>query len=486
MSNAVSSAKTAVVDWYNGLDFSVFQKGWEKADSFIGNAYSTVVSIDYLSTVNNTLNQLKATVNNAYDSARDIAQEALSTTKTWAVQTLSIDSSANNINLNYHQTALEAAKSQAQAIIEKYHEYASSAKLNMQKPPLSLLDYLNNLKYDNNTMGILLASAYAGQPLIIGEEFLAEAVSFLSGKTDALSALLKDSSSPSIKVLSEILAKLKNRIESPDTTKSLPLTHEELQAVAELSQTDCFKPEDFGVTLSQVLTPKYVLKQAMGAGLNTAAIKTILTVAPDIVSVIIKSVKDGHIDSAALEKTGIEGAVAMSEGFVEGGISNIVMSLSKQGKLGEGLKNVSGDVIATFVFLIIEGMIAGQSLAKGEITPEEFGCFMADNVMTSVLSIPTSKIVCSVLPNAEICYIIGEVVGNMISEKGYYVAKEYVLKFIDAGGFEAIVPETAKKGFKILKEKVASLNMHEQVTNLKDFAITSLSNGIIKIIGVTS
>ena len=63
VSNAASSAKTAVTNWYKELDFSTFQKGWEKASEFVGNAYATVVTTDYISEVNGAINNLKNSKN---------------------------------------------------------------------------------------------------------------------------------------------------------------------------------------------------------------------------------------------------------------------------------------------------------------------------------------------------------------------------------------------------------------------------------------
>lgn len=510
VSNAASSAKTAVVNWYKGLDFSVFEKGWEKASEFVGNAYTTVVTTDYISAVNGAINNLKTSINSAYGSARGIAQEAGFAAERWAAETFNIDALARgssnraevvgsnelgsvdvatnygeNASLKYYQDATGSAQAQAQSIVDAYRQYC-----NKTKQPMSFEEYLNKHGYDNTSQDALLASVYEGQTRIIPTDQLAEARDYLTGRINKLSAIDGDVASARTKAYQETLVNLKDRLQAPDGTQSTPITYEQLQAIAELSQKGEFKPEDFGIKLSQVITPKYVLKQAMGTGLEVGAIRAILTTAPDIVSIIVESVKEGKIDEQALEKTGIEGVVAMSEGFVEGAISRVVITMSEQGLLGNSLKAVDGNVIGAFVFLTLEAMFTGYSLVKGDITTEEYGILMADKTLITLLAVPTTEIVLSLLPATlaamKLFTIIGCLAGGMIAATGYMVAKEIVLEFIDGGGFEAIVPQGFKDGFVIIKDKISSLNISEQVTNLKNYAVTTLSDGYIKLKGIFS
>jgi hypothetical protein len=333
-----------------------------------------------------------------------------------------------------------------------------------------------------------LASIYCGQTRIIPTDQLAEATAYLQGRIEKLSAIDGEVASARTQAYQETLANLKDRLTAPDGTESKPATYEEMQAIAELSQNGKFKPEDFKISLSQVITPKYVMKQAIGTGLEAGLLRTVFTVGPDLISVVAEAVKTEDMDEKTLEETGIEGVIAMSEGFVEGSVSSIVINLCQQGVLGEALIDASPNVVGAIVFLTIEAMITGYSLAKGEITTEEYGCLMADKTLITALAIPTTAALFTILPGTKVFMLIGCLAGGVIACTGYTIAKEVTLGFINGGGFEAIIPASLSANvsnvIKSAKDAVAKLNLSEQFSNLKDFAVSTASDGVVLIKGV--
>lgn len=504
VSSTTSKAANAISDWYKGIDLQKFKDGWDSAIGFVGTAYSATMSSELVSNVGLAINDLKISMNSAYGSARGVAQEAGYAAEKWAAGTFNIDSAAKgssyqaevvgstelgsvdvstnygeNASLKYYQSANGSAQAQAESLIEAYRNYANSSS-----KPVSLQEYLDSHGYDAQTQDALLASIYEGQSRIIPTDQLSEATAYLQGRITKLSAIDGDVASARTKAYQETLSNLKDRLHAPDGTESKPATYEEMQAMAELSQNGEFKPEDFGITVSQVITPKYVMKQAVGTGLEVGLLKTVFTVGPDLVSILVEAVKNGDLDEKALEETGVEGAIAMSEGFVEGSVSRVVVTLCKEGVLGASLKNASPNVIGAIVFLTIEAMISGYSLAKGNITAEEYGCLMADKTLITALAIPTTALMLSVLPGTKLFLLIGCFAGGVIASTGYTIGKEAVMEFADGGGFEAIVPVGLATPLSSLKATVANLNLSDQLSNLKDFAVSTASDGYFKVKGI--
>ena len=239
------------------------------------------------------------------------------------------------------------------------------------------------------------------------------------------------------------------------------------------------------VSLSTVISPKYVVKQSIGTGLEVAAINTVLTVGPDVYSILKEAAQNGMIDEDALEDLGVEGAIAASEGFVEGSVSRMITTLCQSGAFGAALKEANPSVVATLTVLVIESAIHGYELSKGEITPEEYGNMMVDRLFVMLLALPTTALFLAILPSCHICMLIGCMAGGLVASIGYIAAKEVVLDIVDSGGFAAIIPVDAKSTFSVASEQIASLNISESVSSFKDTCISTANNGLIQIKALT-
>lgn len=502
--------KDAVVKWYNSIDFSKFKAGWDAATDWMGAAYSAAsfeafMQTDYIQGVSNAINDLGASINSAKGSVRGIAQEAGFAAEKWHAGTFNIDAAARGssykarvvgstelgsadivtdygeeASLKYYNSGRGSAQAQAKTLIEAYHNSGAA------KTGQSFEKYLDSHGYDSEAYNKLLP-LYDGQMRIIPTDQMSEAKAYLQGRIDKLSTIPGPQAEQLSSVYQQTLDGLKDRLVSPDgSTSSKPMSYEEMQAIAELSQDGSFKPEDFGLTVSQVIPPKYILKEAMGTGLEVGAMKTLFTIGPDVYAIIAEAIKTGNIDQSKIKDTGIEGIISMSEGFVEGSLSRIVIQACQEGLLGEALKNASPNVVGSIVFLTIEAVISGYSLAKGEITPEEYGNMMADRIMITVLAMPVSAAILWFLPGAKLFTLIGCLAGGMIASGGYTLAKEAVLEFVDGGGFEAIIPVGIADKIETVKDKVANMNWSGQLSNLKEYAVSTASNGYITIKSVFS
>ncbi len=501
--NVANSTKNNIVEWYSNLDLSKFKDGWEHSVEFMGAQYSAVMSSEYIGNVEAALTTLKTDMNSAAGSARGTAQEAGFLAEKWASDTFNLNAVANgseyrteivgsnefgspdistnygeNVSLKYYQDASGSASAQAKTLLEAYKEY--SAKSNKDEP-LTLREYMNKNGYDPENQDALLKSVYEGQTRIIPTDQLAEATEFLQGKIDKLSEIEGPVAEGRTQSYQETLEHLRDRLTAPDGTESTPLTCEEAQAIAELSKDGEFKPEDFGITVSSVISPKYVVKQAVGTGIEVAAINTALTVGPDLYSILKEAAKTGNIDEKELKEVGVEGCIAGSEGFVEGSVSRVITTLCQAGTLGEALKDANPSVVATLTVLVIEAGIHGYELSQGKITAEEYGNMMVDRFMVGMLALPTSALLLAILPATKIAMMAGCMAGGMLACVGYMVAKEAVMDIVDGGGFEAIIPAKATSTFSVAMDKVSSINLKEKISSVGDSAVSVMNDGYIKV-----
>lgn len=495
------SAKNSVVDWYTNLDLSKFEDGWNASVEFMGAQYSAVMSSEYIASVQSALTTLTNDMNAAAGSARGTAQEAGFLAEKWATDTFNINAIANgsnetattvgstelgsvdvttsygeNASLKYYQDASGSASAQAKSIMRSYYEYA-----NGKSDPMSLKEYLDKHGYDPGMEhDEIYASIYEGQTRIIPTDQLEAATQYLQGKIDQLS-VPGDTTEAQAQAYQETMSNLRDRLKAPDGTESKPLTYEELQAIAEVSKDGEFKPEDFGISLSSVISPKYVVKQSIGTGVEVAAINTVLTVGPDVYSIVKEAAETGNLNEEQLKETGIEGAVAASEGFVEGSVSRMITTMCSAGILGEALKEANPSIVATLTVLVIEGAIHGYELSQGKITAEEYGNMMVDRLMISLLALPTSALFLAILPATHIAMLAGCMAGGMVACVGYMVAKSAVMDFVDGGGVEAIIPVEAKNTLSVAKDKIASMNIKENLSSFGDTVVSTANSGLIQV-----
>ena len=498
-------AKDYVVEWYNQIDMTKFKDGWDTAVDFASSKYASAMGSQYVTDVGNAINKLKSEINSSMGSARKTAQEAGFVAEKWTADTFNIDAIAGgsaysaevvganalgsvdvktsygeNASLKYYKSAKESATKQAMNIMDKYSEYAGKSN-----DPMSLEEYLNKYNVKSDDIDALYASIYEGQTRIIPADQYDDAVAFLRSKYKTFSDYEKNGGSKRGKAQSaayeETLNNLKTRLEAPDGTASKPATSKEMQTITEFAQNGDFDPSEFGITTSQIITPKYLVKQSVNAGMTAAALNTVLSIGPDIFSILVQAAKDGKFDEAKLKSIGMEGLLSATEGFVEGSVSCAILTACQAGKLGSTLKNVSPEVIGMLTVLTVDAIRYGYSLSKGEITTLDYSNLMAEEILVMVVSCASGALLTALLPAVPFSYMIGSLAGGMVASSGFTYAKEIVLEIKDGGGFEAIVPAGAVDAMNVITDKVADLKIEEQVTNFKDMAVSTANDGYIKI-----
>lgn len=495
------NAKDSIVCWYSNLDFSKFKDGWNYSAEFLSEQFSTIMSSEYLDNIEKAISELKKDMNAAAGSMRGTAQEAGYLAEKWAADTFNINAVASGssesanapksnefgsadvittygeeASLKYYQAASGSAIAQARSILEAYFEYCQKSN-----NPISLKEYLDNHGYDPGMEhDALFASVYEGMTRIIPSDQLQVAIQYLQGLIDELS-VPESITEAEANLYKETLSQLRDRLRAPDGTESKPITYAQMQAIAEVSKNGEFKPEDFGVSLSTVISPKFVVKMAIGTGVEVAILNTVLTVGPDIYSILKEAAITGNLDEDALKEQGIEAVIAGTEGFVEGSICQIVTVLCQAGTFGPALQEVNPTVVAALTFLVIEAAIHGYELSQGKITAEEYGNMMVDRAMVTLLALPTIALLEAILPETKLAMMAGCMAGGMIAAIGYTIGKEAVLDIVDGGGFEAIIPTQVVTAASIATDTIASLNIQEKWSDFSDTVISTASDGYIMV-----
>jgi len=503
--STVSIAKDSVIAWYNNIDKEKFRQGWDYVVNLTSSTYAAVASGEYVASVATALNDFTISMNNAYSTVRGVAQEAGFVAEKWAAGTFNIDSIANNSDyvatvtndngpidiktnygenaqLKYYSTASGSANAQARLsseaieLLKQYKEYQTTVE-----NPLSWSDYLDEIGMDPDTRNTLLNAEYYGMTRIIPTDQLAEATAYIEGRIDTLSGINGEASALSLEAYKDTLNNLRDHLQAPDGTSSKPLTNQDLQAIAELTQSGEFKPEDFGLKLTQIITPKYILKQSIGTGLTAAAISAAFEVGPDLISVIVKAAKEGGFDKEDLKKLGIDGLLSASEGFVQGSLSSAIIIMCKSGYFGEALLDASPSVVATLTVLVIEAVRYGYYLAKGDITANDYGNLMAERILIAAITLPTATTLTAFLGGTQLAGLAGCLAGSVIAVAGFNAVKNLTLEIKNGGGFAAIVPNGIVDTIDVAKDTIASLNLKEKVSSFKDYAISTTKDGLITI-----
>ncbi|MBR2274759.1 MAG: hypothetical protein IJ873_01655, partial [Lachnospiraceae bacterium] len=118
-------------------------------------------------------------------------------------------------------------------------------------------------------------------------------------------------------------------------------------------------------------------------------------------------------------------------------------------------------------------------------TAEDYGNLMADDLMISMMSLPSIPLLLAILPATRIVMLAGCMAGGIAAGAGFLLAKDAVLDIVDGGGFEAILPaETVDQNkdiVRIAKDTIASMNLKDRLSNLKDTLVTTGSDGKITV-----
>lgn len=336
----------------------------------------------------------------------------------------SVDISSNfgkDFGLKYYQTGTESAKQQAKSIFERFKESGES----------SLDDFLTKRGLD--TDAVLNDPIYKGQVRVIPKDQLKEAVRWLEKN------IIKERVNRPEQVAryQETLRMLKDKIEDGKGVESISLSREEAEKLANLAKqgkvTDNTLKE-LGVSTEELIKYEYVLKQAFKAGITSATISMVLSVAPEIYNAIDYLIKNGELDEKQFQKIGFAALNGGCEGFLRGVISASITTACKAGLWGEAWKKIDPSVIGVVTVIAMDTMKNSFKVATGKMESRELACELIKEMFISTCSLVCGGIAQSFIEIPVFGYMLGSFMGSVIGSFAYNVGYNAVISFcIDTG-----------------------------------------------------
>ena len=485
-SQKADQISSTVRNKFANVSYEDFSSGWEYYSKLVGTTIAATKGQNYVKDVNTAIKNFETTMNSS-TSNRGIKQEKGFVAEKWHAETFNIDAVARGVetkakqlgetgrasvdvkttagekaSMKYYATASESASQQAKNILEKYGEYC--AKTDPDKR-MTKEEYIGKTDWDQYPE--VYWSIYKDQQRIIPQEQLSDAKKYIdnlitkeSGKEGAHRQAKMDG-------YYETLEHLSDKLESADGTKSIPLSTEDAEAIAEVSKEKKFKPSEYNVTTKSIIKPGYVVNQSLKAGGQSAIIEIAMQTGPEIYQAVKTLIEDGKISEKQLKETGFSALDAGSMGFLEGAISNALLIMCQSGKFGNALTGVSAQTIGNLTVITLDTFIYSYKFYSGEINADEFADLMTEEIAVAVASQAAGTVAQLLIPLPGV-YFAASLAASIYVSANYSQGKDLVVALTDGYGFDMITP-SKKAGNNAIKElQVLKSSLEETIPFLKE------------------
>ncbi len=217
--------------------------------------------------------------------------------------------------------------------------------------------------------------------------------------------------------------------------ESKPLSeHEALQIVKEF-QGNKFSGKDHGLSLSEFIEWKDIAMASGEAALSAAVTTIALKIAPELLSLIKKTLSDENINLSDVHRLGAKAFEGGVEGSLRGGIAAFITIACRTGKLGPALLEVNPSVIGVATAVAINCIKNAFSLYSGNITPYEYVDSCLRDSLVLGLGISGMVLGQILIPVPILGSIIGNIVGTLLATIIYTGAKTFILHPMLISGF---------------------------------------------------
>lgn len=433
------------------------KEGWEFASKNMGSVKASMMGNDYVGEVDKAIRDLTDSLNSKSGTAQGIGQLKGFVAEDWHAGTFNINAalkgsgnratvegsnahasvdvslaSGETFSMKYYATGKDSAIQQSKNVIQAYHEYLSKSKA---QKPMSFEEYLEKYGYSND-MTELLKSVYHGQGRIIPLDQLDEARQHLKNLIATESCKEGPNRAALLKGYEETLSKLSEKIKDGEGIESIPLTKSEAEAIAELCRSGEFNPEDFGLSLSSLVSMEYILPQALKAGFTSAMLTMVMKLGPEIFKAIDYLVKNGEIDVEKLKEVGFETLSESALGFIRGSISASITIACHAGKFGKQFMGIEPSVVGTLTVIVLDTMKNSYQVARGKMTVKEMGVELTKEIMISSAALAGGSIGQALAPELPVLgYMLGSLVGSVVASITINIAESAMLSFCVDSGF---------------------------------------------------
>ena len=466
------------------------KSGWEYTSKQMGVDYASQMGSDYIGEVDGAIQQLAKDMEELGKNNLGAKQLKGFVAEYWHADTFNIeaalrgssnkatvegstDHASVDISTNfgkdysskYIRTYDTSVQAQAKNVIQAYHEYLSKPR---QGAGISFEEYLEKYGYskDENIRKLiddyknsgnqtdvtleqyikihageydittLLTSVYNGQERLIPTDQINEAIKYLNREIAKESGKATSSRAAVLANYKETLEKLVDRISDGTGTESHALTKDEAEAIAVLIKEGKFKPEDFGLNLNDLVTPDYILQQALKAGYSAALITLVLQLGPEIYKALDYLIQNKEIDVKQLKKIGTTAISASAEGFLRGSVASALTIACQAGKLGEQFINVNPHVIGALTVIVIDITKTSMLVATGKMTGREMGTKLTKEILIASSALAVGTIGQAIAPELPVLgYMLGSLEGSCVASVVIGIGEKCMISFCVDSGF---------------------------------------------------
>lgn len=340
----------------------------------------------------------------------------------------SADISSNfgkTFGLKYYKDGAASAQQQAKSVFERYHEYRAAGG----KDTLDL--FLEKRGYSDDS--VLHDPIYNGQVRVIPKDQLESACEWLRRKIATESSNRPEQ----VARYRDTLNMLTDRLKDGQGTESIPLSESEAKALAALAKKGDITAEqlkELGVSADQVIRFEYLAQQAFSAGLTSATISLVLSVAPEIYKAVGHLIRQGEINEKQFQSIGFAAVKGAGEGFVRGTVSAAITVACKSGMLGEAATAISPSVVGMATVLAMDTMKNAFKVATGKMTRTELATELIRELIVSTSALAFGAIGQAVIDIPVAGFMIGSFIGSAIGSFAYSFGCDAALSFcIDTG-----------------------------------------------------
>jgi hypothetical protein len=460
---------------------TAFENGFQAFRDKAGADLSALGGAEYVGNVENAVEELRTAINNLSKDGRDIARLKGVVAEYWHAHVHNIDAvrkgvSARakvpeshvlgspdieidgeaNFGLKFLQSGDAAAKAQAEIYRARYEMFREKqiAKGNQplsyeeyfqqeykkyldecaknNRAPQSIDEVFPGYKDHNNPL-------YMGQFRIIAKDQLEEARAWLRRK------ILEEANGgrpDQVTRYQETLDKLTDRVKSGEGAESIPISKEEAEELAKLAKEEGFDPADWGLMPDKLIEWQHIMKQANEAGLSAAVISIVLEVAPKLLGIIMKALRDDGVNADDFKNLGFAALRGSTLGYIRGGLAAAITISCKSGKLGASLKATNPILIGAIVALTMDTVENAILMAFGRMSEHEFANRCIQNLFTATCSLvigATMKSMVSkfagaalqsLLPSLPVLgYMLGSFIGGVVGAFAYQTTHGCVMSY---------------------------------------------------------
>lgn len=412
---------------------------------------------------------------NASAKAAEIADYATTPNSTKAasvdIEVKTASGATENYSLKYYKDGAGSASAQAENFMQKYMEHVSECNRKGIEPKTKD-DFLNEYA-SYNDMSAMYDSVYKGQKRLIPAGQEEEAANALKKKIAKEAGKNREASGGLIAGYEDTLSNLTATVTNADgTVSSVPLSKDDAEMIVDLCRRDpdAFKPEDFGLSTSQLIPTSHIANLAIQGGAQAAIINVALVMGPELFQIIQQMIETGELDQEALRESGLDALTEGSKGFIEGAASTAILECCKIGRFGPEFTDVNPGIVGALTVLTVDAAIYSYQLNQGQISAAEYGDRLTEEIFVTAVSLGTGSLVQILLPMIPGAYFAGSIAGSMLASSSYEYGKELVLAAVNNGGLDMIVPVTID-GTSRLVNDFLTLDLSEILSPFKNLKI---------------